>query len=83
MKAKIKVQPSRETLKIASRVYPLSWIPNKPGFKFLGIRIDGTVIDCEVEGYAPEGYPEVELCRIKGVKIRELSGWMSIDGNIR
>lgn len=28
---------------------PLAWIPNQPGFQFIGITKSGTDIECEVE----------------------------------
>lgn len=47
-------------------------LPNKEGFKFYGIQIDGTVIECEV-------YKDDKgLHRIKGMAYNLLKAWLPL-----
>lgn len=48
---------------------PVSWIPNEPGFRFLGVLWDGTTLPCTVE-LRDDG-----LHYIKEVRSTELKGW--------
>ena len=32
----------------STKPMPLGWLPNEPGFRFIGVRRDGTAIECVV-----------------------------------
>lgn len=48
---------------------PLSWLPNKEGFRFIGVRADKTEVECHVE-LGPD-----KLHRIADRMLLELIGW--------
>lgn len=48
-------------------------LPNKAGFKFFGIQIDGTVIECEVIR------DKNGLHRISGMDFILLQAWLPLD----
>ena len=54
----------------ADRMRPTSLIPNVAGYRFTGIKRDGTRALCTVER-GPDG-----LHRIKELRVTELVGWV-------
>jgi hypothetical protein len=47
----------------------LSWLPVHAGYAFIGVKRDGTKVDCLIER-TPDGH------RIFGAKLEELVGWL-------
>ena len=49
---------------------PLAWLPNRDGFKFIGVRDDGTTAQCEVKRLDTGAHV------VTGeAKFEELAGW--------
>ncbi len=48
---------------------PLAWLPNEVGFRFVGVRHDGSTLECTVIK------DENGMHRIKEIAIAELIGW--------
>jgi len=48
---------------------PTAWLPNQPGFRFLGSLHSGETVDCTVT-VGPDG-----LCRVLEVPVSQLRGW--------
>jgi hypothetical protein len=52
---------------------PTSWLPNQVGFKFIGVKHDGTRLVCTVE--KRDGLHCVKEC-----PVMELAGWLPLGG---
>lgn len=54
---------------------PMSWLPNREGFRFIGVKKDGTHIECRVER-GPDG-----LHRVADGMLIHLVGWFPLPLN--
>lgn len=48
---------------------PMSWLPNKDGYRFIGVRADKSEVECRVE-IGPDG-----LRRVADRMLLEIVGW--------
>jgi hypothetical protein len=48
---------------------PLAWLPNRDGFKFVGVKHDGTTAACEVKRLENGSHV------VKGAIYEDLAGW--------
>lgn len=51
------------------KILPLSWLPNQKNFLFIGVKFDGTDVQCVID------QDDKGLHFIVGANFKELKGW--------